>query len=112
MTTTHKEVARTIISQIGNYALNWVGAYDLLIVDDPETAGGLTFGVGSRPTKSYMKKIRITYQRGLDLYTVQGYKFNRLTLEGLEPVVTFDQVYAEQLPELVQSVARTLGVRC
>lgn len=91
MTTTDLTVTTTIRDQIGSRALFMIGAYNLCA-----DKNSLQFRIKGSHRVNFIK---VTYNYGLDLYRVE---FGRIRDFKYTTVSTFDQVYCDQLCDLIE----------
>jgi hypothetical protein len=92
--TSNPQIARTIVSQLGNLTLAMLGAHMLVDLGD-----GVQFRVkGSRAANH----VAIRYDAGADLYNVEVKRIGRAPNYAIRDVADYQGVGVEQLHELLE----------
>jgi hypothetical protein len=93
------EVTQTLLNQMG-------GAHKINIMTGAKivtdtSAATLVFKKQSGEKK--ITHLKVSYNHGTDLYDIQGFKYNRKTLDCLE-VLALSDVYAEDLKRTCEEI--------
>ena len=91
------QVTNEIIRQIGNVAFKMMGAKNLVVGTDESGNHYLNFKIG-RNSKG-VSGIKITYNRGLDLYDILFYRVRGMDVKVLKEV---PGIYADHLHSTIE----------
>jgi len=94
-TMSNPQIAKTIISQLGNSTFAMLGAHMLVDLGD-----GLQFRIKGCRKANY---IAIRYDAGADLYNVEIKKIGRAPNYKIVDVADFQGVFVDQLHSLIES---------